>query len=42
MNGTGLFLRSQNIPVMGKYFPAFYGTRKLIAVFKRARQLSLS
>ena len=37
MPGTELFLRSQNIPVMGKIFPAFYGTRRFIAVLRRAR-----
>jgi hypothetical protein len=35
-------LRSQEYTQLVKKLPAFYGTRRLITVFKRARHLSLS
>jgi hypothetical protein len=42
LHGADYLLRNQEYAQLVKKFPTFYGTRRFIIVFTRARHLSLS
>jgi hypothetical protein len=42
LHGARVLLGKLTVPQLVKKFPAFYGTRRFITAFTRARHLSLS